>query len=279
MARLPAELTDRAIDYLHSDKGALAACSLVCKTWLPASRYHFFQRIRVTLVNNNVDAFVELLDSPASTFFMYALELQIYPVMPRHDRGERDEPHSARYICNAISHYLSRLKIKSLRFFYVEWDITDEKLEEIIFGHFATIPALNMWDVRFSGPNQFIKFVTSFVSLKELLFRITFGTHDFAHTTPFTLSPLLRNVDFTLREEGLGIHSLTWFLSEVQFPPLTSLSLFTIHDEDLDVVQAVFQSLGPSVHRIHLYFQCNGIFHLKILMLLELITVQLSVST
>ena len=259
---LPAELTDRVIDYLHSDKLALSACSLVCKTWVPASRYHFFQRNFVSLADDNVDAFVELLDSPASTFFGYALRLQISP-------RPNGYHHSVRYIFNAISHYLSRLKIKLLAFFWVEWDITGKELE-ILFGRFATIPALDLLNVRFSVPKQFIEFVTSFVSLERLdLYHIAFRTHDFAHTTPFTLSPLLRNVDLSLRNEGL--HRFTWFLSAVQFPPLTSLSISSIDDEDLDVVQAVLQSLGPSIHYINLEFGRYGIFHLKILMLLELI--------
>jgi hypothetical protein len=62
MANLPLELTDRVIDFLHSDKNALAACSLVCKSWVPASRYHFFGEITFTTVAK-VQSFIELFES------------------------------------------------------------------------------------------------------------------------------------------------------------------------------------------------------------------------
>jgi len=43
--RLCAELYDYIIDFLHDDHGALHACSLVCRAWLPASRSHLFYHL------------------------------------------------------------------------------------------------------------------------------------------------------------------------------------------------------------------------------------------
>jgi hypothetical protein len=60
MPEFPAELTDRIIDFLHSDKRALAACSLVCKSWIPASRCHLFREF--TLTSANAQAFLELFE-------------------------------------------------------------------------------------------------------------------------------------------------------------------------------------------------------------------------
>jgi hypothetical protein len=45
MKKLPPEITDRIVDFLHSDSSALSACSLVCKSWLPGSRHHLFKRL------------------------------------------------------------------------------------------------------------------------------------------------------------------------------------------------------------------------------------------
>ena len=253
MARiLPAELTDRVIDHLHSDKNALATCSLVCKTWLPASRYHFFQAIDIRLTDNNVYSFAELMDSPASTLFAHRLEVEIFPIS-----NDNDDPYSASSILGAISHHLSRLKIRSLSFTCVEWDI-DENLEAI-FGCFATISILYLEDVLFLVPDQFIQFITSFLSLKELyLGGTTLKTQDIAHIIPFTLSPPLHTVDLILHDWKL--HSTTWFLSAVQFPPLRSLHISWIEDEDLDVVQTVLKSLGPSIHHLDLQFMGSGTF-------------------
>ncbi|OCH84290.1 hypothetical protein OBBRIDRAFT_741816, partial [Obba rivulosa] len=40
--RLPPELTDTIIDFLHDDDAALRACSLTCRAWLRSSRTHLF---------------------------------------------------------------------------------------------------------------------------------------------------------------------------------------------------------------------------------------------
>lgn len=43
----PPELIDIIIDHLHADNKSLAACTLVCRSWLPSSRYHLFSTITV----------------------------------------------------------------------------------------------------------------------------------------------------------------------------------------------------------------------------------------
>ncbi|EMD39708.1 hypothetical protein CERSUDRAFT_112012 [Gelatoporia subvermispora B] len=61
---LPPELTDRILDHLEGDRQALANCGLVCRTWLPRSRYHFFRELKLT--SKNTKQLVQLLrDGPA----------------------------------------------------------------------------------------------------------------------------------------------------------------------------------------------------------------------
>ncbi|CAL1715558.1 unnamed protein product [Somion occarium] len=43
------ELIDRVIDHLHSDKDVLTASSLVCREWLPRSRFHLFRSMQLKL--------------------------------------------------------------------------------------------------------------------------------------------------------------------------------------------------------------------------------------
>lgn len=42
---LPTELTDIIIDHLHADRNALAACTLVCSTWLGAAQHHLLATV------------------------------------------------------------------------------------------------------------------------------------------------------------------------------------------------------------------------------------------
>nr|GAT47370.1 predicted protein [Mycena chlorophos] len=44
---LPIELFERIVDFLFNDKESLLACTLVCRAWLPTSRYHLLQLLPV----------------------------------------------------------------------------------------------------------------------------------------------------------------------------------------------------------------------------------------
>ena len=42
------EIFEKFIDNLHDDKKALKQCALVCRSWVPRSRYHLFASITVS---------------------------------------------------------------------------------------------------------------------------------------------------------------------------------------------------------------------------------------
>lgn len=46
-ARIPPELCDMVVDFLHEDKDTLASCTLVSRSWLRVARYHLFDSIYV----------------------------------------------------------------------------------------------------------------------------------------------------------------------------------------------------------------------------------------
>ncbi|KAJ7493792.1 hypothetical protein FB451DRAFT_1491198 [Mycena latifolia] len=66
--RLPIELVERIIDTAASHPPTLAACSLVCKEWLPRSRHHLFASLDLsahwTPEPNAVTAFMKIIDAP-----------------------------------------------------------------------------------------------------------------------------------------------------------------------------------------------------------------------
>ena len=62
---LPNEIQDRILDFLHDSDPTIEACALVCRAWVPTSRYHLFSRIM--LLERNADTFEELFKSPNCT--------------------------------------------------------------------------------------------------------------------------------------------------------------------------------------------------------------------
>ncbi|KAI0791798.1 hypothetical protein C8Q75DRAFT_54910 [Abortiporus biennis] len=64
LPRFPPEITDICIDYLWDDVPGLSACSLVCKMWHRASRYHLFSHLRIKIeIPGDVSSFLKYLDT------------------------------------------------------------------------------------------------------------------------------------------------------------------------------------------------------------------------
>jgi len=76
--RIAPEIYDAVIDNLHSDKPTLKKCSRVCKSWIPASRYHLVQRVK--LHPAQIGRFCELVEPSVSTFPQQFVHLEM-----RHD--------------------------------------------------------------------------------------------------------------------------------------------------------------------------------------------------
>jgi len=78
-SKLPPELIDLIIDYLHNDPHSLSTCSLVHRTWIPSARYHKFFALAIKL--DRVDSFRSLLES-SPEIAQYVVRLNIYPNEP-----------------------------------------------------------------------------------------------------------------------------------------------------------------------------------------------------
>jgi len=58
--KLPPELMDRALDFLHDDPTALRKCALTCRAWVPTCRFHIFGDIDIR--GNLIQSFGRLID-------------------------------------------------------------------------------------------------------------------------------------------------------------------------------------------------------------------------
>lgn len=66
--------------YLHADKPSLFACSLICRTWLPSSRYHLPVFSRVVLRASNIIPFSMLLEHPLNNIVFVVWHLAVSTV-------------------------------------------------------------------------------------------------------------------------------------------------------------------------------------------------------
>lgn len=74
MRQFPQELTDKVVDH-STDNKALKTCGLVCKAWLPRSRYHLFSRVILTA--QNLTSFVDLIDSSSLPLLPFVRYLKL----------------------------------------------------------------------------------------------------------------------------------------------------------------------------------------------------------
>ncbi|KAJ7356589.1 hypothetical protein DFH08DRAFT_460941 [Mycena albidolilacea] len=81
MPTLPGELVDFIIDWSHAySPSSLAAYALVCRQWLPRSRYHHFASIRLVRdrSTDTVKTFLYLIASPLVTFISSIRDVDLY---------------------------------------------------------------------------------------------------------------------------------------------------------------------------------------------------------
>lgn len=73
--RLPAELTDYTVDFLHDDQASLRSLALVAHATLPAARYHLFHTAPIQS-NSDLDKFTSLVSAnPHITSYVHTLSL------------------------------------------------------------------------------------------------------------------------------------------------------------------------------------------------------------
>ncbi|KAJ7055762.1 hypothetical protein C8F01DRAFT_1157624 [Mycena amicta] len=71
---IPPELTDTIIHNIF-DPATLRACSLVCHSWLPASRYHLYRTL--SLHGDDIPSFLTHIQAPHNTFLAYLRRIEL----------------------------------------------------------------------------------------------------------------------------------------------------------------------------------------------------------
>lgn len=77
--KLPMELTDAILDQLHDDIPTLLTCSVICSSWLQATRYHLFYSLRINNTKSGrtfSDFLAFIKSSPDICVYIHSLGLQ-----------------------------------------------------------------------------------------------------------------------------------------------------------------------------------------------------------
>ena len=77
MSRLPCELLDHIVDFLHDSQTPLRSCCLVSKSWVPRARTHLFAEVRFQ-TTKSLESWKKTFPDPSTSPACYAKTLFIY---------------------------------------------------------------------------------------------------------------------------------------------------------------------------------------------------------
>ena len=159
VVEIPSEIADELIGLCALDKPALKTFSLVCKSWLPASRYHLYAT--ATIYPWNYLTFLELFQSPFCTIkhFICRLEIEDLSNIP----------------IQIFSIPMGLDAVRSLRLGNVNWSALGSGAKERIRSCFQSVRELALSRVEFVKFDDFLEIIGSFPALEHVsLFEINY---------------------------------------------------------------------------------------------------------
>jgi hypothetical protein len=231
MTKVPPELTDRIIDFLHSDRKALKTCALVCKSWIPSSRLHLFETLYLTTSNKILELTNLLGSNDSTTIERHVRTLKINDWVP--------------FV--RLAQYLSRFPaLESLILIGVQDDI--HGLDDLHLW-FNGITNLDVMSFQFINPKCFSRFLDAFPLLESLRINLRGLSRDDDAQSPTISLPLrIRILHIILSSSMLP------FLLSIRFPPLAELSLYEATTSDLVGLYFWFRSLPSTLRALNIRF-------------------------
>jgi hypothetical protein len=150
----PQELQEMFIDHLHDDAKALRATSLVCKAWLPPSRFHTFQTVKLAsreLLVKWCQTFDTSADSPAHLVQNLVISRWFSP-----------EEHVLSGLFRSFDN------VQKLIIGHISFDAFDKPLESY-FGYLASsVRSVELnWTIA-QHPRDLMRFISIFPKLNDL---------------------------------------------------------------------------------------------------------------
>ncbi|KZP18206.1 hypothetical protein FIBSPDRAFT_956575 [Athelia psychrophila] len=156
-SRFPPEIVDAIIDHLHADRLYLANCSLVCRAWVAASRYHLIDTLWLR-ADTALRRF-PVLQSPLCTLWPYVRHLRLY--------DQRFYPDTVVHSPKGLG--LSRLgAVETLLLHGMQWPARNTLGAALLSG-FGRVRDLEICNSRFKTGADVLDFVNAFPLLERLV--------------------------------------------------------------------------------------------------------------
>ncbi|KAJ6491447.1 hypothetical protein C8R47DRAFT_1122796 [Mycena vitilis] len=259
LARYPPSLHVYTIGFLHDDKTTLLACSLVCRAWSAASRYHLFQNATLDITRANFPRFCELLADQQVRSFIGRLHMH-----SEDNLTLPDETIDRRFQLNDHLKYLPELA--GLKYLHLHHQLGHDAFHPDALvaltqtRNFASITELRLSSMHFTFFAQFVEAVSALPLLRCLtLDRLVF--YDYLNGeipsvsvyTPGNLTEIVANCDY---DSAAAIFS--WLPSQPFIRSLDiSIEAFG-RAEHAPLLSTILRTLGPRLERLVLNSKRTG---------------------
>jgi hypothetical protein len=244
------------IDHLYYDKRALGNCGLVCRLWLPSSRFHLFSSI--LLSPRNMHRAVAALCPPHSTIPPYVRCVDIY----EHERGRIHE---------SLRQLPPMSAVENLALHGFHWDNQTSPSVDTLFPFFRNVKTLRLSSVEFNTLHSAFEFLSSATSLECLRLGPVYGW-GYEEINPESLTqfplPPLKRITF---ERHFHMPALfDWLDLGRSVARINSVTLHLKYVATIRSVSCYLQALGPVLE--HLVIVGLGSNHESIGMPIDIIT-------
>lgn len=240
--RLPVELEDFILEFLHGSTKDLKICALVCRRWLYISRSQTSIRVSIgeglMFWDRTILGFLDLINHPAATLPLFTRHLII---QCRKNRTR------ARRIINVLKRLTS---LCSLSIVMESWDSSWHNAAAE-FSRFSTITELSVEGTDADNFGDIVHLACSLPSLRKLRLvsfdwfsRPIEGDHgsSFEHL-------------HTLVFEFCSPAPVLWYLISLEaMPPIHTLRFKNAYDDDIALTNEFIKAMGPHLTELEIHF-------------------------
>ena len=242
--RLPPELHDHILDFLHDDIFSLKVCSLTCRLWVPTSYFHIFYRVSTPSPYFRA-AFGRLLQrSPrignlVRQFSLSSVAMRVSAGFDPASALQDDRPEVSPTTFSSLT------SVKQLEVLVLT---VDPALQASLVQNFQTVSDLTLQYCHFPTFGAFVKLFRSIPNLETLAIRgVTWDQSDTIIPERTVQPPGLKQL--SLGRE-LNVPAIVeWILTEGIHGPLESFSGCCSSERDATSYATLIRALGPSLRK------------------------------
>ncbi|KAH9898001.1 hypothetical protein C8Q73DRAFT_788228 [Cubamyces lactineus] len=252
MPKVPVELTDYIIDFLHKDARTLAACALVCRAWTPAARFHLFRAV-ILQDRGFVSSFQRLLGT-SPDLGLYVRELTVAKFVTASSVFLPAKPPLS--VTEFLPHILRQLPhLRALTLAHMDLKGGDGGTDLRALHH-PTLSELSCSYCQFTDFADFVDLVHAFPALSSLSIAGLTWKEEARLLEARPLPATLRRL--VLGREVDSERLFEWLLAAGAHRTVTGLAARCASERDSDLVGPFLKAAGPALRELELDWSFTG---------------------